>query len=428
MLRKIYPVALVIGMLIGGFSIRASAQNDDIVLTLIVAQFQEEIFTDELLGEFQAANPGVKVIVKTAGNNGFFAPASVDSEGHLDEIETYVTSGDVLLMNSFGLSVEATRAGYFLDLSPLVNADPSLNSTDFYPAVWQSVQWDNGIWAIPAGVDVYVISYDPAAFDEAGLAYPDPAWTMDDYINAIKTLTEYDDSGAVTRPGFISNFEAGFNYLLRGFLGTGVYDPAALPGMPDFSSPQLESLLQTWYDEIDKEGVTDFTGSFDFNEIPIRVDRSFGLASFNAEDVRAGALLPGGIAGLNVDSFAVSSGTAYPEQAYALAKWLTTRPEFTQRLFGARPARQSMVGMESSGGGGPQVFRNFTPEIEALIDEALIHAIPVSDMRFMDYVIRAMDTMGENGGDARSALQEMEQTAITNLQTAEQRNQDTTVF
>jgi ABC-type glycerol-3-phosphate transport system substrate-binding protein len=86
-----------------------------------------------------------------------------------------VSTADVIYVDASSLTAEATQAGYFLDLMPLVMNDPGINAADFIPAAWQSFQWDNGFWALPLSTDAVILTYDPAAFDEAGLAYPNEA-------------------------------------------------------------------------------------------------------------------------------------------------------------------------------------------------------------------------------------------------------------
>ncbi len=66
------------------------------------------------------------------------------------------------------------------------------------------------------------------------------------------------------------------------------------------------------------------------------------------------------MAGLNPQGFAISSGTQYPEQAYALIKYLTSNADVANNFFGISPARQSLVGATTTNnnggpGGGPQV-------------------------------------------------------------------------
>src|SRR5204862_6908086 len=93
---------------------------------------------------------------------------------------------------------------------------------------------------------------------------------------------------------------------------------------------------------------------------------------------RVGVLLPGGAAGLSVQGFAVSGGTQHPEQAYALAQFLTTRVELINRAGGI-PARKSLIGASS---GDQSILPGISPEDRAFLDQALAKAIPGSELRY----------------------------------------------
>src|SRR5205807_4881220 len=108
------------------------------------------------------------------------------------------------------------------------------------------------------------------------------------------------------------------------------------------------------------------TSNNDFQNDPISLGAasSFSRLRPNNAAARKGLLLPGGKAGLSVQGFAVSAGTQHPEQAYALASFLTTRPELTRG--GVAPARKSLVGAQVSGGGpgGGGRQRTIAPEVQ----------------------------------------------------------------
>src|SRR5690606_31340207 len=97
-------------------------------------------------------------------------------------------------------SVEAARAGYFMNLDPLIATDSPSDIDDFFPAIWKSAQWDDGTWYIPTSAYIDMLAYDIAAFDEARLVYPNENWTFDDFANAVRELTVYDQEGNVTVP------------------------------------------------------------------------------------------------------------------------------------------------------------------------------------------------------------------------------------
>src|SRR6185295_18729747 len=102
------------------------------------------------------------------------------------------------------------------------------------------------------------------------------------------------------------------------------------------------------------------------------------------------------------------------EQAYALARFLTTRPELVNRL-GAIPARKSLVGVK----GDDQSFMpKITPDVQTIIDQALANSIPMSETRFMDYLDKAVQQMQKDKVDAQTALQAVETQAVKDQQTA----------
>ncbi|MBZ0283338.1 MAG: extracellular solute-binding protein [Anaerolineae bacterium] len=423
--------ALLILLLLIGLLAPAAmlvAQDNSIILTLAIPPYLSDAFTDEVFAEFEAENPGVKVVLAESGDEAYYTPAIYNIEEHLTGAEKYVATADVLYVNSYNFSVEATRAGLFLDLAPLASVDSTLNEDDFIPSVWQSFQWDGGIWALPVSASVQVLAYKPARFDEAGLAYPSESWTFEDFANAVRALSQTDSSGEVTLPGFFSFSDN--KLLYRAFIGQALYDNSTIPNAPLLNQAAVEDFIAIW-SELDNEGVMgrnlDFSG-FDYNELPMRIDQSYVLSNptSSPEDQWAVSLLPGGVAGLAIESFAVSGGTQYPEQSYALAKFLTGNVDIVNRFFSDSPARQSLIGAESDNDLG--AFRNLTPEQESFIQDAIANAVPISELRFYDYVGQAIDRVVNEDVDPQAALQEVETAAVENLQTAADRRGVTAVY
>ncbi|MCB9454135.1 MAG: extracellular solute-binding protein [Anaerolineaceae bacterium] len=417
---------LVVGLglltlMIGMVPVVGAQQN--VILQLAVPQFMLETFTDEVLAPFEQQY-GVQVQVVDGGTQTFFpTSAASDVTAHLEAIADYVSAADVVVATNDTVTVEATRAGYYLDLMPLANGDATLNVDDFYPALYQSFQWDRGLWALPISTSLNTLTYDQAAFDALGLAYPDPRWTLDDLAYAARQLTERDPSGTVTVPGLLVSNADGVALLMRSLLGQGFYDMNALPEAPMLATPQLEALLTSWQEMVD-EGIVTVGFQEGANDLPMTIGTGFfgGGGPNNQQDTRVNAILPGGHAELDTQGVAVSKGTLYPELAYDLAKFLTSSPEATNNPFGLRPARVSMLGIQSSDtnnvpGGGFR-FRNLNAATDALLDEALPTGLGSSEMRFSAYVAQAIQSMSSDGLDATTALQDAEANAVANLQTA----------
>jgi ABC-type glycerol-3-phosphate transport system substrate-binding protein len=426
-----------------------AAQNNG-TLVLSVPSMWENTVTDDLLADFESQY-GVDVALTYNETSFFgFGPGGSDTTAvadRLDDTSDFVSTADVLYVDTSSLTAEDTQAGYFLDLMPLVQSDPDLDTSDFIPAVWNSYQWDNGLWAMPISTDVILLTYDQTLFDNAGIAYPNERWTIDDFANAARALATYNADGTVDTPGF-TVVSGGNNQsvFLRAVAGVSLYDSATMPNTPKLDDAALEYTLQVWY-ELVQEGVVGASGGGRDNNVPLRVEgiNGYGERGFSPnnddqeETGRYASLLPGGIAGLSVQGFAVSAGTQYPEIAYALTKYLTSRSELASNQFSASPARYSLATSaeqttqsDQQGGpgqpGGFMMANNIPDTIQPTFDQGLTVGLPVSELRYASYLSTAVNEMNNNGGDAAAALQTVEALAVSDMQTAQARLGTYTIY
>ena len=418
-LRKPLVLLLITAALL--ISLVPSSAQSETPLRLAVPAFLESLIEADLVEQYEAAHPGVTLEIVSAPNDVFYS-AGEDVEAYLDRIESYVGVADVVAITSNQIAPEATRAGYFLNLAPLISTDPAFDEADFLPGMLESFQWDNGQWALPVSADVIVMIYDPEAFDAAGQPYPSAQWTLDDLEAAIRALTQYDDEGNVSSPAML---ELGnLSQLMHSLLGGGpMFDLASQPTLPRFDNPQLAQMLDQWQTIRDDGLLTLSLTSIDFNEIPMFIGQSLIATSgqFTGGDGLQITLLPGGRAGLLVNGVAVSAGTQYPDAAYELAKYITTNADLATASFGITPARRSLIGAEADNPLG--FLLNVPDELRPAIDEALNNAISGEDALFTRFIDVALQTMSNTGVDAQSALQEVEQEAIERLQSAEARRE-----
>jgi ABC-type glycerol-3-phosphate transport system substrate-binding protein len=380
---------------------RASAQNSGTVISLGVPGWAKNIIEDtNTLKDFESAHPGVTVaVVESPG-----VPDPVDGlDAYFTAMQKYATSADVLYTETFGnnlaVTPHGTRAGYFLDLAPLVEDDTSLNVGDFYPQMWRSFHWDKGIWALPLSGDVVVLGYERAAFDQAGLAYPDGKWTLSDFANAVTKLTLKDAEGRVVRPGFNNTGRIYRVLFWQSLLDVKLYDENVVPNMPQFDKPGAIAIVDT-YRQLEQQGMIGNTapGSLFVYEV--------SRAHYPPE--RGVSLLPGNRAGLLSSAVAVSAGTQHPDLAYDLAKYLTSRAEIG---YGTIPARKSVLARRS--------FKSYVaPEIQSLVDEGIANGLTFADIRFTSYLNAANNALSGTNTKTRDALLAVEARAINDLKTA----------
>lgn len=404
-------------------------------ISIAISSFLKNYLDEIIFDDFEAEH-GVEVYVNYVDSAAYY---NGDIEEYLDAVAEYVAAADVLSVSQAELTAFATRAGYLLDLSPLTSADTSLNAEDFFPTAWNSVQWDNGVWALPTSMDATLLIYEPATFEAAGLSSPDARWTLSDLLTAARELTQLDENGDVALAG-LSSF-GNSAALLRSLYGQNFFDEN---GSPRFTDPTLEALLSEWA-AFEAEMTPDSGMVVMTAQPPMRLVGTFGLGFAPPNQPKpAGVALPGGHAALVLNGVAVSSGTQQPEMAYELAKYVSNSLEFANSSFNGYMARQSLAaqqqlqsaptegddeGEETAsvtvvGGGGALVVSAgglVSPEGQAALLDVLPNALTLLDQSYGIYIDQALQNMAQNGVDARTALLEAEQQAALDLQAATDR-------
>lgn len=409
-------LALLISMsVLIGLAVSPLLGQGDTIITITAPGWVSRAFTHELFAPFEAQHPGVKVAVAEAGDSYYYPSAAEDIEKHLDGAQKYASTADVVYIDRHIASVAATRAGYFMNLAPYVSSDPTFNTDDFFPKIWQSAQWDDGTWYIPASAYVSMMMYDAKAFDKAGLAYPNEKWTFDEFANAVRALTVHDKDGKVIIPGFQLYNPTLFFY---GLTKQPFYDVSASPSTPKFDNPDLPTFLEGWKSLAKDVSVEDQT-TYDYDKIAFRFGEPWRSNNGSDEHEWKAVYMPGDIASLSIEGFAVSGGTLNPEMAFALANFVSTSPEIIDAFGGDSPARRSMVSANSDP----------SKDVQA-IEQALDKAVPLSELRFDDYVEAVVNKETPDGSpvDMKAALQEAQLTAIKNLDTATARRGTSTVY
>ena len=404
-------------------------------ISLSMPMWMEWIFQTEtdILADFEQEF-GVRVefipasIELTESMNPYAQDSTIDD--YLDAVEEYVTLADVLYSSPFEtFRPEAIAAGYYLDLAPLMSSDSDIANAEFYPGMLEAFQWDGGTWGIPATGELIFLGYDREAFDAAGLSYPNQSWTIDDFDNAIRTLTEFNADGQVVRQGF-NSYGSDTALVLRSLYGRPFYDPASEPAAPRFNTPELINLIERW-GALHADGYFSDSGGI-YNAPVMRIARRWELQTFELppeapRDMPAPpatpepALLPGGIAGLDTTGFAVSAGTANPELAYELAKYLS---EVLALRMGSFPARADFADGDASFGQAPQI----DADAQAFLDRAYGATLSLGEQRYFNTVGNLVEGFREDPNlDVGIALQEAELEALAEFELALAR-QDTLII
>ncbi len=410
--RRTLVILISMSILIGVAASPLLGQGDTII-TITAPGWVSRAFSHEVFEPFEAQHPGIKVVIAEAGDSYYYPSAAEDIEKHLDGAQKYASSADVVYIDSHIALVEATRAGYFMNLAPYMSGDASFNPDDFFPTILQSAQWDDGTWYIPASAYVGMMLYDAKAFDQAGLPYPNAKWTFDEFANTVRALTSYDKEGKVLVSGFQMYDPALFFY---GLTKQPFYDVSSSPSIPKFDNPDLPVFLDAWKALVKDTAAQD---KYDFDKTAFRLGAPWQLNGGNGNRQWTGSYLPGDVSSLSIEGFAVSGGTLNPELAFALANFVSSSPEIIDAFGGDTPARRSMINANS----------NPSKDAQA-IGQALEKAVPLSELRFEDYVEAALNKNNDDGSpvDMKAALQEAQSNAEKGLAAAAARQSTSSVY
>jgi ABC-type glycerol-3-phosphate transport system substrate-binding protein len=133
---------------------------------------------------FNSANPDIFIQIKDTG------PDNLALSDRASNVDCFASR----------IPPDATSASALLDIQPLIDADAGFPVSDYPPILLTPFKYQGHLYGLPYGANLRVLNYNQSAFDAAGLSHPTASWTMDDFLNAAKTLTS--GSGGNKQYGF----------------------------------------------------------------------------------------------------------------------------------------------------------------------------------------------------------------------------------
>ncbi len=398
---------------LGGNS-QSTKQNGE-TITLTVSLPLQTTSTAGFFEEFRETHPDVNIVISSnpPGPAGF--SWTLDTEAYLNSTQTYIESGDVLFIYSSNVLNEVTQAGQLLNLRPLADADAAIKVSDYVPELWQSFQWDGGLWALPLSGTMQMMAYDKQQFDRAGLAYPEDSWSVENFFHLIETLTGRSD----IRP--LLAIQGNDLYILRSLVENRFYSLNAQGEyVPEVATSDVINTLDRWLGLQQRGLVGDIstisstTGSFGYvMQIPSSV--LYNKATFNVVPY------PGGHVGLQVYGFAVNPSTPYPDLAYELAQHLSQNLKvFTTYNVPMLdiPAYKPLDGDLAS------IF----PERDPRIDQLLPFSLTPNEVLYTNYVNEALrSAISSEASSIDTALVDIQNQASSNLATASRLHSETMI-
>jgi multiple sugar transport system substrate-binding protein len=124
----------------------------------------------------------------------------------------------VLMMHVTGsmpdvVTLDASSAAVFIDndvlrdLRPFIESDATFELGEYFENVVNIARRGAALYAIPLDFTPMVMYYNKRLFDAAGVPYPQPGWTWNDFFDAASRLTIFADDGRAGPVQFGFNFE-----------------------------------------------------------------------------------------------------------------------------------------------------------------------------------------------------------------------------
>lgn len=178
--------ALVMGLVAGcgkadvQESSQTSAGNEPVVLQWW-GTFQEQQGPDQVCEAFNKLDPNIQVqytryVNDDAGNTKLDVTLMADSS-----VDVFLTMNDVLMKKRID-------SGFTFPLDDLLS-EQSMDMQTYYGDTAKQLMVDGHYHYMPAKRITSTILYNQRMFDEAGVAYPEPNWTYEEFLDAAQKLT-----------------------------------------------------------------------------------------------------------------------------------------------------------------------------------------------------------------------------------------------
>lgn len=325
--------------------------NDPVTIEMSVwgMPFENALYTDLYIPEFERENPGIKV--------------------RFCHFEDY--GNRVLLSAAGGIAPDVIRQGLDggmawidrdmnLPLDAFIDGPDGIDRNDFIPTLWSGLKKRGKTYGVPQDINIQGLYFNKDLFDKAGIKYPDENWTWADLKSAADRLTEDRDKDGhpeVVGLDLAWNANGFLPFLLQN--GGRLWEDDRMT--PAFDTPEAaealafyKSLMRTYsLTRADSQrGGLGPDKFFEQGRIAMYIDGSWRTPSLekNAPDLNFGvAPLPRQKRPMSVSGscyWAISRDSKHPEEAWKLVKFLSSKQaliQYWQTLWVAPPARWSSL-------------------------------------------------------------------------------------
>lgn len=312
-------------------------------------------------------------------------PDFAEFSNYWDKLATQTAGGDVpdVLMQEERYLREYAGNGVLADLS-----DYDIATDRIDEALLGSGVFDDGLWGIPTGANVWAIMIDPVIFEEAGVEIPDDTtWTWAEYRSTMQAISDNTGEGIYGTKDF-GFIEAPLNVWLRqhgqslwsedGTIGfepellaelwehsltmieTGAAPPATLAHERDSGGPE-QSMIAT------NESAAASYWNSQLQSLTTASGRELELLQMPGETEfeRSGMFLKPAMA------ISMSASTPHPEEAALFIDWMINSEEAGEIILSDRGLPANLDVRNAISGAMPEADQKSAEFMERVIDSVV---------------------------------------------------------
>ena len=136
----------------------------------------------QLARAFEETHPNTKIAVSLFPSRGF-----------ANRVLTAIAAGEGPDIWYHYFATDIATQGFLEDLTPYIEASDFDPAERWFPIGQQRAVYDGRYYGVPRDATAGFIAYNKDMFDAAGLEYPQPGWTIDDYRELAIALTDRDN-------------------------------------------------------------------------------------------------------------------------------------------------------------------------------------------------------------------------------------------
>jgi multiple sugar transport system substrate-binding protein len=344
------PTAALAACVPGSQEGASSPSQQPVTLRFVPAGFHADL--DQIIvDQYHAENPRITISFEPIPTTYVDKITALQAGGNLPDV-IYVADAHV---KPFAANKIAA------DMEKLAAKDKASQALlkDVYPAMLDlgRVKSIPGQYMLPWALDVLLMYYNKTMFQQAGVEFPKPTWTMDDLIAAAKRLTKEADTPSQSQYGLTLSWTAWSEYVpwMRGYGGDFVSDDGKkqlIDAAGSIDGIDAMASLVTKHKVAPPIG-TDFGGNafqlgkvgmmFSIRNTTVAIRKNVG-ANFDWDVELRPAFPKKRVTGMGTAGEGVSTQTKYPDEAWQVVKYTVSPPaqKTYATSYGSIPVLQSM--------------------------------------------------------------------------------------